>query len=202
MTTLTQPLEISILAAPLAAIDRRALSQAWYSALGYAPPAYHPERSEHPSRHPEPFDCASRAQDWLRRKAPESKDRCNPRWRSLDSARFTRCARDDKAHAARTAVAPSAASIAASVVERREGSKLAQHFERKLLLTQPFRGHASVAVAGGRVHLTLQRGERRLHIVALCPKRLEATVGRALAQARFALAHRGISAETLVKGDA
>lgn len=64
------------------------------------------------------------------------------------------------------------------------------------------RASVDVAVAGGRVHLTLQRGERRLHIVALCPKRLEATVGRALAQARFALARRGVSAETLVRGDA
>ncbi len=31
---MTQQLEVSILAAPLAAIDRRVLSQAWYAALG------------------------------------------------------------------------------------------------------------------------------------------------------------------------
>src|SRR6202034_3463065 len=35
---MTQQLEVSILAAPLAAIDRRALSQAWYSALHLATP--------------------------------------------------------------------------------------------------------------------------------------------------------------------
>ena len=35
---MTQQLEVSILAAPLAAIDRRALSQAWYSALHLAGP--------------------------------------------------------------------------------------------------------------------------------------------------------------------
>ena len=35
---MTQQLEVSILAAPLAAIDRRALSQAWYSALHLARP--------------------------------------------------------------------------------------------------------------------------------------------------------------------
>src|SRR5579863_7674683 len=34
---ITQELQVSILAAPLAAMDRRALSQAWYSALGIAP---------------------------------------------------------------------------------------------------------------------------------------------------------------------
>jgi hypothetical protein len=43
---MTQQLEVSILAAPLAAIDRRALSQAWYSALHLA----RPDRSPVPPR--------------------------------------------------------------------------------------------------------------------------------------------------------
>ena len=43
---MTQQLEVSILAAPLAAIDRRALSQAWYSALHLA----RSDRSLVPSR--------------------------------------------------------------------------------------------------------------------------------------------------------
>ncbi len=189
MTTLTQPLEMSILAAPLAAIDRRALSQAWYSALGYAASARHPERSEHASCHPE------RSANGV---SAKSKDRCNPRRRSLDSARFTRFARDDKAHAARTA----SARFDASSSDRRRCSKLAQRFERKLLPAKRVPMRASVAVAGGRVHVVLQRNRERLHIVALCPTRLEATVARALAQARYALARRGVAVETLVKGAA
>ncbi len=188
MTTLTQPLEISVLAAPLAAIDRRALSQAWYSALGYAAPCHsegdafcHPERSANGV-------------------SAKSKDQRAPWRRSLDSARLARYARDDKAHS-HAIGAPSVRS-AASVVERRRDSKLAQRVERKLLLKVGQRARASVAVAGGRVHLVLQHRGERLHVVAFCPKRLEAAVARALAQARYALARRGISAQALLNGGA
>ena len=65
---MTQQLEVSILAAPLAAIDRRALSQAWYSALHLA----RPDRAVFPSREGSPCAVAGNAEAAPRRETGHS----------------------------------------------------------------------------------------------------------------------------------
>jgi hypothetical protein len=190
MTTMTQPLEISVLSAPLEAIDRRALSEAWYSALRFAHRGSGGSATTTP-RSP--------------RSGTPSSNRCSlavlPRSRYptfLKKQSFeVHILRSPKKMAFLRLERPNAAS--ASPTRRNQGPALAARIRRKLGAKTK---RATVRLDGerGRVHLMLQRHGSRMRIIAICPKRIEARVARAIDEARFALASRGVFAESSVKG--
>jgi hypothetical protein len=174
---ITQQLDYSILTAPLAAIDRRALSQAWYSAL-------HLARSASPA--------ANVPQHLLKARTAE--------------AVTQRVHIAGTAHRAQPlASSPRGAGRSRMKVEAPERravrSPLARRIERTFLdPARPVR-RATFSVAGtrARVHVALQSGASGMRLVAVCPAALRAVVARALDQARYALALRGISLVSVVQ---
>ena len=178
---------VAVVATHLAVADRRALSQAWYSALHLAErtPAAHANavragRGAHPheavasSR----FQGGAGARDGTPRAASSSSSRTTPRARHDESAR----ARHDDAFA-RDRRAPK--------------TVLARRIERALVRCVPPGSPCSVTVnaAGGRVRLLVRSDANGTRVVAVCGDALRERVERALAQARFALAERGVRAE-------
>jgi hypothetical protein len=178
---MTRQLQVSILAAPLAAIDRRALSQAWYSALRLA-------RDGRPApltRVSEPHGAQARKRGRIQ---------------------ATPGGVRNEAHAPPGVVGlksrPMAGYDAAwRIVDRRaERSPLAGQIESVLFDPRSQVKRASFTIGSGRVHVLLQSKGDRVALVALCPPALRGIVARALAQARFALAARGIQGELEAKG--
>lgn len=169
---MTQQLNVCVLSAPLAAIDRRALSQAWYSALhcttGRQSTEKRPRRREKAAKHvasqpgktPQAASAASRLQG-----ASQNK------------------------HAA-----PSLRGATSEPDRRAHRSPLARRIERKILnepKTTPRR--ATFSTGGKRVHVVVQASANRVRLVAVCHPAIREAVVRALAQARFALASRGVT---------
>jgi hypothetical protein len=172
---ITQQLGYSILTAPLAAIDRRALSQAWYSAL-------HLARCGSSGANGPPPIAKARTPESL----PELIQQAGTSHRGQPFAATPRT--ND---ASRTNVEPS---------ERRAlRSPLARRIERTFLdPARPVRRATfSFAVTRegtrARVHVALQSGASGMRLVAVCPPALRAGVARALDQARYTLAVRGIT---------
>jgi hypothetical protein len=174
---MTQQLRASILSAPLAAIDRRALSQAWYSALNLArrgsPNAASPAAAH--ATTPSPA-----AMGTIRGVAV-------PEFRSAISS-TTRVA------PARTSGKRAAGEGGMGVDRRAPRSALARNIERAFLHPRrpPERSTFAVGDGAARVHVVLQGKDGRLALVAICTPAQKAAVARALAHARFALASRGI----------
>jgi hypothetical protein len=174
MTTLIEPLQIDVIAAPLAQIDRRALSQAWYSALGFS----HGSGGGGVSS----IALPPRAQGGAApcRAHPEGVARpgCDDRTRVVASA------------------APKARSGSSGngiCAERRTRSKLAAAIERRLLRgAQPRRSTVTLEGSSGRIVLMVQTRGARTHMVAVCRPQAREIVARAVAQARYALALRGV----------
>ncbi len=174
---MTQRLEVSILAAPLAAIDRRALSQAWYSALRLAPQAQRTYAVRSPARPMVGLNargCPPRVAETLRRAGVEI----------------------PRVHL--TLATPSVISSD----EAREGvlcrrSPLAARIERAFAgpSAHPKRATFSMGRGNARVHVILQTKGEQATLLAICRPELRAVVARALAQARSALAARGIGVE-------
>ncbi|MEA2666973.1 MAG: hypothetical protein QOI11_3917 [Candidatus Eremiobacteraeota bacterium] len=167
---------VAVLATELPATDRRALSQAWYSALHLA------ER-------------APRARSASPRPAAQAKHGAAAFARDALDARGTTSAGDANTRGAtrRDASTPRDASV--PLAERRlPKSELARRIERALA-QRPRGAPASFAVsaAGGRVRLLVRSDGARTRVVAVCAPPLRERVERALAQARFALAARGAS---------
>jgi hypothetical protein len=165
---------VSIIAAPLAAIDRRALSQAWYAALQRAPrsrttpatlraavPALAPVRTRE--------DVASA----LGSRTPQC---------------FARLGNDKPARGTVTGdgIGPH--------VRCRLRSQLAQRIERVFSDSRAELRRATFSLGRGnvRVHVILQTRGGRTILLALCPPEVRAIVARALSDVRFALAARGI----------
>ncbi len=170
---------VAVVATQLADTDRRALSQAWYSALHLAdrPPA-----AAHvpPARVP----CG----------APPGGSRSE---RGANGAPQPRSA-DDGSHARNAPRTVSSRFDGAVTVERRvPKTQLARRIEHGLARRPPRGVAASFAVrgAGGRVHLVVRGDGALTRVVAVCAPPLRERVERALAQARFALAARGVRAE-------
>jgi hypothetical protein len=168
---------VAVLATHLAVADRRALSQAWYSALHLAERA--PAARPHASRtgrggaHPPEAGASSR----FGREAG-SRDG-TPRGSSSLSSRALQ-------------------NEAAFVAERRAPKTvLARRIERVLARCVPSSAPCSVAVsaAGGRVRLLVRSDANGTRVVAVCAEALRERVERALAQARFALVERSVRAE-------
>jgi len=169
---------VAVVATQLADTDRRALSQAWYSALHLAdrPPA---------GRHAPPrMACAARPNGSCI--AHGSND--PPQRRSTDGAGRGRNA------------APNAGSRRGGSIdaERRvPKTELARRIEHGLTRRPPRGAAASFVVrgAGGRVHLIVRSDGALTRVVAVCAPPLRERVERALAQARFALAGCAVRAE-------
>jgi hypothetical protein len=176
MTTTMQPLATSIITAPLAAIDRRALSQAWYSALHVQARASKPESAARPV-------------------SPSGSGRRTDRIAGTDShgAPPANGASSSALPARREAVPP-----AGGPERRAPRSPLARRIESAFLDPRGCLHRATFSVgdsAGSRVHVTLQSAGGRVRLVALCHPSARARVARALAQARYALGARGVVLE-------
>ena len=172
---MTQELRAGILQAPLAAIDRRALSQAWYSALGFARDAK-PGVGSRPGKR-------------------------NARVAGLGTAVRGSAAQAVTVAGAdgvrrRHANAPSTGRSEPFPAERRAPhSTLARAIERALLREGKKRFARATFSAGdrARVHVVLYSRDADVRLIAFCSPEHRPMVARALAQARFALAARGIA---------
>jgi hypothetical protein len=177
MNTATR--SVAVVATRLPTIDRRALSQAWYSALHLAqPPA---AGSARPGTAP---NVAQR---------PAAVSNVGPNLRSGAAGASMAGAR-----ASRTACTPQPQPQLA--VERRSATgALARRIERAVVrhnAAAPLR-HAAIAIdaGNGRVRIYVRTDGATTRIVALCAPQLRERVDRALAQARFALAGAGVTLE-------
>ncbi len=194
---MTQPTNgVAVLATELPATDRRALSQAWYSALHLAEP---PPRGA--SARPTPHAPAQLAA--ARGAASEAHDRDSGATARGNAARDTGGRRGDNARrhdgarhdllATREAGAP---RDALARERRAPKSELARRIERGLAdRSRGVPASFAVAAAGGRVRILVRSDGARTRVVAVCAPPLRERVERALAQARFALAARGLRAE-------
>ncbi len=165
---------VAVVATHLAQTDRRALSQAWYSALHLA---------ERP---------ATATPALLARAAPPAAPHG-----SAGPADAARRSADDVAREPRAAARTTTARFAGGDADRRiPKTELARRIERGLT-RRPLRAPTSFAVrgAGGRVALIVRSDGARTRVVAVCAPPLRERVERALAHARFALAGRGLRAE-------
>lgn len=167
--TINEQLQFSVLSAPVAALDRRTLSQAWYSAL------YGSGGGASAVKTAQPVPCARSASA-----APVAPD-------------AARCKRGtpEACPGARL----SAAKTPASPQERRAPrSALARKIERVFLRPRSPSRKASFTLESehGRVHVILRSSGVQLKLVAVCSPKARPHVAAALAQARYALAVRGI----------
>ncbi len=166
---------VAVLATQLPATDRRALSQAWYSALHLA--EREPRARSAPPRRAPPASAPPRS---ARTAAPDARAVVRPA---------------SAASAARAAggVARRAAALAAD--RRAPASELGRRIERALVRRRGAPASFALAVAGGRIRLLVRSDGERTRVVALCAPALRERVERALAHARFALAARGVRTE-------
>jgi len=166
---------VAVVTTTLAQTDRRALSQAWYSALHLAETA-------------KPHTGTSA-------RGPSPAERNDARVASPHPIAGPRVS-SDACRVVRRFAAPRAPGIAP---ERRLppgglGRRIAKLVARPALAPDAARAQ-TVSVRGARVHVIVRTQGNATRIVALCPPPLEARVARALAQARFALATRGVRVE-------
>ncbi len=179
---MTEVLNVTILSAPVAAVDRRALSQAWYSALHLTQAARTDERAFPPQARPggQEADAASHG--------------------------IASCVKSAAPHAARaTAAKATARTPVMGAAERRAArSRLSRKIERALLHPQRPARRSMLTVDGSkaRVAVTLQETTQGLRLVAMCAPHSRAAVARALEEARYALASRGILLRHALAGDA
>jgi hypothetical protein len=174
MTTATR--SVAVVATRLPITDRRALSQAWFSALHLTQPAARGAAAPH---------------------SPQSSSaRATPARRAADVAQRV-AGRSAALRAASTAGRLSAVNFA---VERRGPScELARRIETAVARQRGTRPHQTAAIAisvgEGRVQLLVRNDGTTTRIIALCAPHLRERVDRALAHARFALAAAGTPVE-------
>ncbi len=175
MEQITNASGISVLATSLAAIDRRTLSQAWYSALHVA--ADTPHRAANAPK-PKPTGANGAA--------PLVPDRAAERVQSRPAVALVA-----------TGDALRRGCADATIERRAPRSPLARTIERTFLDPRraPKRAVFALETGGARVHVALQCTGRSVRLVALCPPSARALVLRALDQARYALAARGVDVE-------
>ena len=169
-------LQLSVLTAPIAATDRRALSQAWYSAL------YHGARPQMPPR-------AVPRQSGGQLSQPHNREVVK-----LDAKRPS-CSNlmpYKRAAAMREMLATERRSVR---------SPLSRKIERAFAhrLAAPNRQTFELGSERGRVCVMLQSDGKRIVLIAICAKRAEAAVAQALAQARYALARSALTVVSQTK---
>ncbi len=174
MTTATR--SVAVVATRLPDIDRRALSQAWYSAL-------HLPASPGGGASPIRFTASSTL---------------------AGAAHASRPAQTPALSACSSAPTPKTRAVPAApgpgIVERRgPAGDLARRIERAILRhsgSRPLQAATiSVSAGDGRVALLVRTDGATTRIVALCAPHLRDRVDRALAHARFGLAASGLRLE-------
>jgi hypothetical protein len=173
MIAYTEKLGFDVLTAPIAEVDRRTLSQAWYSALHLRGAA---DAGQPAARRQNVVPFQPRTSTL----APVLASLGRSDARSAVSSTQERAIR--KPHIGETI----------SVERRTAQSVLARRIERTLL-RQPMR-HATFTLQGenGRVHLSVRSQGERVHLVAVCSPNAREDVAKALQQVRFTFARRGI----------
>ncbi len=180
---MTHQLEVSILAAPLLAIDRRVLSQAWYAALRLKRDA--------------PPETAGKV------RAPARPHWAGSPWKSRAAAPLGARARTIVAARRSSAKEPRASTDAQSRRLRDVAAPrppLARAIESAFAASALRRATFTVGRGNARIHVVLQTKGNRATLIALCSPHLSDAVARALAQARVALAARGIGVELRAQG--
>ncbi|MGC1380671.1 MAG: hypothetical protein WA814_06560 [Candidatus Baltobacteraceae bacterium] len=176
----TQQLGISILAAPLASIDRRALSQAWYTAL-------------HLARAPQPSAIACRA--CVNGGSP---------LRAVSGAPARLVSRPLEPVRVRVFERREAAILAERDARGalRPSSTLARRIETTLFGTSARASRATFSVGEecARVHVMLASRGNTVTLIALCRPQMRDVVARALTQVRTALVARGIGIGLEMRG--
>ena len=170
--TITEQLQFSVLTAPVATLDRRTLSQAWYSALyGCGRPAGGVKHGPAPSP-------ALDAQE------PPVHTSVTPAFKEFAKPLAPRA----------NAVNLPGRAEGATAERRAPRSPLARKIERAFLRPRSAAHKASFTIEGdgGRVHVLLRTQGSQLKLIAICPPKARPHVAAALAQARYALALRGI----------
>lgn len=165
-------LAFDVLTAPLAEIDRRTLSQAWYSALRLAnAPASPPRRG------------VARVVD----SAPA---------RAAAAAATPRAVRATVANARAISTSRTREVCEVACDRRSPRTDLARRIERIVARPLAATRGAFFALRGpyGRVQILLRSHGGRTHLVAVCSPDARDHVARALEQARYALARGGIAA--------
>jgi hypothetical protein len=174
--TITEHLQFSVLSAPIASLDRRALSEAWYSAL------YKQQRPQLTDVHvPHRLPGNMAVAKAVERSAP-----------------VTHCSQ--ARHDARVALRDvQLGAVNQNEIERRSPRlPLARNIERAFASPRKQVRAAAFVIEGtrGRVKVLLQSRGARLNLVAICSSTARAHVARALEQARYSLAVRGIELQT------
>lgn len=174
---MTEQLRVSVVAAPLAAIDPRALSQAWYSALHLARTT--PDRSTKTQSN----------------RAPSANVMRSSAGAAIREVRQTGVAASSRSYVA-------AQSIGSNDVRSdRTPSRMARRIERALARPQcpPCRTAFVVGEGAARALILLQSRGDKTYLVAMCAPERRETIARALAQVRASLAARGFAFESRVQ---
>lgn len=175
--TISEQLHFSILSAPIASADRRALSQAWYSAL-------------YRSNGKQPAAAAGAKAGYGR-----------------TAAAAVNCAKVSGAPAPTTVLRAARAERnvppAASSERRAPHLRLARQIEHLALRRESKRAAATFVLDGtrARVRVLVVAGGGSVQLIAICSKRVHESVARALAQARYASAARGIVLNAITQED-
>ena len=161
---------LAVVSAAIPNADRRALSQAWYSALHLASPspaALPSRRSEVATAH-------------VRSSSPHAKVRT----------------RDVNVRGVSTSAERRSQFPASSAERRSVPVPLARNLVRTIAQHFPDRISAGIVLRteDGRVHIIVRKDGPRLRLIALCTPAMLDTVEKALAEARYALAARGFKA--------
>jgi hypothetical protein len=175
--TISEQLRFSILSAPVAAADRRALSQAWYSALY--------RTNVKPSAAP---------------RAPRLKA---SRPGAQESAPNPRAAARVFSGGVRTAAVKETARPAIACERRSPRTQLARKMEHLVRQRQAKRIAATFVLDGtrARVRVLVSAEGGRVRVIAICSKRIEPAVAAALAQARYTAASKGVALNAMARSE-
>lgn len=179
--TITEQLQFSVLTAPVASLDRRTLSQAWFSALYGSSGGSSPKPA-----------ISSDAMIEARKSPPHAAAACSRAGARRDVTLHARGSKT-RAHAQD-----------APQDRRAPRSELARKIERAFLRPRGASSKASFTIEHdrGRVHVLLHSNGSRLKLIAICPPKARPHVAAALAQARYALAIRGIDLDAVTREEA
>jgi hypothetical protein len=178
MNAYADRLAVDVVTTPLAEIDRRTLSEAWYCALNLARATAPARPLQHSVRQmtqePARVDLTGSDPEHATTMSATS----NPSERHADS--------------------PSATQVE----RRRPPGSLTRKIERALARPQVPVRRVTLTLQGrtGRVELLVRSSGGATHVIAVCAPSARARVAQALAHARFALARRGIGLHARAQG--
>lgn len=176
--TVTEHFGFDMLSAPVNAADRRALSEAWYSALYAARSA--PE-------------------------APRSRPgvKCNSKPASHAAAGSVGMKRARQLLALVRRPAPGTPRLGNANERRPLRESLARSIERALLRSVLVPRRASFTLGGedGRVHIVVQSSGSAVRLIAFCAPKSRGRVAAALAQIRWDLSALGLQLHATLGGD-